>query len=405
MLSRTFLANGFWVTIRYAAFALLGIGLSLGFAHLAPKEVYGQYQFVLSLLALFSVFTLPGLNMAALKAISEKKPAALIEAVERSFRSSLYAVPIILLYGAYIYATNNRLLGGAIMGASVLFPFFYAPNTWYTYYEGQLRFRPVAIRTIIATVGATTAVLAGLYLELNVAWIIILFLAVSSLFSIYFYLQVKQAIQRDKTAIPSTLDLAYSHRVTAQKFAYTLSESLPPLAVAFFLGNTALASFQVANVFLSGVSGLIGALAAISLPLQFSQVKSSRHDLFSRNLATGAMASLGYWIVVQLIFLRMYGSAYEQSYILAQLLAGLPLLISMRTFLVNHFTAQDKNALIVTVYVIANLTAFVSFGVATQITDFTTASTTYLYVLNIALFFPLLWCYFQSNSAPNTTKI
>lgn len=393
MLSRAFLASSFWVSARYFLLAASGILLTLGFARLAPKEVLGQYQFVLSLLSLFSIFSLPGLNMAALRAVSEKKPRAVITAVHRSFRTSLVAVPILVAYGIYLLSNGDKALGATVIAASLIFPFFYAPNTWYAYFEGRSDFKPVAIRTVIASFAVTAAVLVGLWLDFSVFWLVATFLLLSSAFSLIFYFQVQRIVLAQKLKSGQDLDESYGRRVTAQKFVYTLSESLPPLAVSFFLGHAALAGFQIASIFLSGVSGLIGALAVISLPRFFTEAKSRHQNIFWQNVVIGLLASIGYYVVVRLIFTPMYGISYEESYVLAQALVILPLVVSLRTFLVNYFTARDENKLIIAVYITANLLALAVFALLVRESSFVQASASYLYTLNLLLTLPLLTRY------------
>src|SRR3972149_3093140 len=47
--------NGFLVIVRQGVVIAFGLVLSIAFARLVPQEVFGQYQFVLSVLAIVSV--------------------------------------------------------------------------------------------------------------------------------------------------------------------------------------------------------------------------------------------------------------------------------------------------------------------------------------------------------------
>ncbi len=380
--------------MRYGITALSGIAISLTFAHLASKELFGQYQLILSILSLFSIFSLPGLNMAALKAVSHDKPYAVIEAVRKSFLFSLGAIPFLLAYAAYLYIRNDESLAATLLLATILFPFFYAPNTWYTYYEGKSRFSQVAIRVIISTIAVTLAVMLGLVYKLSLIGITTLFLATSAILTSLFFWEVKRKVPRSSRP---QLDVAYGQRVTWQKFAFTLTEALPPLAISFWAGHTALATFQMANIFLSGISGLIGALAAISLPQLFAD-KDHRHtSTFLQNLFIGVIASISYFVIVELFFLKMYGQTYHASYVIARLIACIPLLISLRMFLVNYFTARDKNELIVIIYIAANSIGLIVFAsMVTHSISLEVAGATYLYILNALLLIPLIFRYFRS---------
>lgn len=381
--------------MRYGVTALSGIIISLAFARMSSKELFGQYQLILSILSLFSIFTLPGLNMAALKAASHDKPYAIIEAVRKSLLFSLIALPFLLAYAAYLFAKDEVQLATTLVFATLLFPFFYAPNTWYTYYEGKSRFSQVAIRVIISTLAVTLAVILGLVYKLPLTGITALFLATSAFMTCLFYWEIKRKIPRTPA---SGLDLAYGKRVTWQKFAFTLTEALPPLVISFWAGHAALATFQMANIFLGGISGLIGALAAISLPQLFTEKEHRHTNTFLQNLIIGIIASIGYFFIVELFFVKLYGPTYLSSYTMARFITGIPLLISLRMFLVNYFTAHDKNGAIITVYLAANLIGLIVFaGMASRNIPLETIGAIYLYVLNLLLFIPLVIRYFSSK--------
>lgn len=392
------MSSGFWVSARYICVALAGIVTTTAFARLASKETLGQYQYVLSILAIFSVFSLPGLNMAAMKAVGQKNHTGVLDAVAKSFWTSLFAVPFLFIYAVYLFQKGDYVVSMALAASTLLFPFFYAPNTWYAYYEGQSLFKPVAIRVVTSTILVTAVLVLGLYSKFDVVWLVCLYLAVSSLFSLYFYFEVRNAVKRTtKKSAKEPLDTKYGQRVTAQKFVYTMSESLPPITVGLLLGTVAVASFQVANVFLSGVSGLIGALAAISVPHFFTDLSSNHRNVFWQNVIIGILASIGYWVVIELIFMRIYGAQYTESFLLARSLVALPFLVSLRMFLVNYLTSRDKNYLIITSYLVANTVALGIFIYCSHRFSFSAAAASYLYALNILIFLPLAWAYFYGK--------
>lgn len=387
MLAKALLKNSFWVTTRYAYLSFTGFIVSLGFAHFVSKETFGQYQLVLATLGLLSFLSLPGLNIAAIKAMTKKQPQAVLEAIGYSFKWSLLAVPLLIGYGYYQLAHQQSVFGLSLIAAGVLFPLYYAPNTWYAFYEGQYQFRAVALRTIISATVVALALLTGLYFKLSVLWLVTIFLAVSSLFSFYFYLEIRRRLSGQPKRQKS-LDLGFGLRVSLQKSVYTISESLPPLAVGFLLGHASVAVFQIANLFLGAVSALIAALAAITLPALFTTPNATANA--AQALITGLLASLGYYLLVRLLFSYFYGPEYQTSYQIALLLTALPLVVAIRTFLVNYFTTQEKTGTIIVTYVLANLLSLGGFWLLTRSVSLVSATSGYLYLLNLTIVLPLL---------------
>lgn len=391
------LSNSVWVTLRYSVTSIAGFIIALAFARLASKEVFGQYQIILSTVALFSFLSLPGLNMAATKAVAQQKTNAVVEAVGKSFIWSLIGVPLLLGYGLYQLLDGQALFGGALMVAALFFPFYYAPNTWYVFYEGRSNFRPVAVRTIVSSLVVALLLVGALYLDLNVLWLITIFFAASTAFTLYYYYEVRRHLAADlATATAKHLDFGYGLRVTVQKSIFTLSEALPPLAVGFLLGHTAVAVFQAANLFLGAISGFIGALAAITLPSIFQLRRAAHGAVMRQTLIAGLVGSLGYYLIVRTLFGHFYGADYQGSYRIALSLTALPFIMAIKTTVVNYLTAEERNGVIVTVYAIANGVALGAFVFLSSRTTMSIASSSYLYLLNILILLPLLWYYWRS---------
>lgn len=194
-----FVGNGFWVTCRYVVIAAAGLVVSIAFSRLGTKELLGQYQFVLSFLAFVSIFSLPGLNVSVLKSISKKQDAGIIRAVKLSFLSSLIGMPIVIFYGLFrFFQDADFILGLTLILSGVLFAFYYAPNTWYAFYEGKSLFRPVSIRMMLVSMITSAGLVAGLYFGVNVLWLILIYLLFNTLFHWLFFFETIKKIKRQK---------------------------------------------------------------------------------------------------------------------------------------------------------------------------------------------------------------
>ena len=71
--------GGFWLTVGQVVTTLSVLALGIVFANVLPKDVYGTYKYLLAIAGIFSLFTLPGMNVA------------LIRAVARGFGGSYYS--------------------------------------------------------------------------------------------------------------------------------------------------------------------------------------------------------------------------------------------------------------------------------------------------------------------------
>lgn len=386
-------SNGFWVMLRYGMLAAFGLLFTVGFARFGSKELFGQYQFILSIIALFSVLSLPGFNIVALRSIATGGDVSIIRLVVRwSFFSSLLALPIIAGYVMY----RRSFLGDisiemtyALFAGALLFPFFYAPNTWYTAYEGKTRFMPVTIRTLISTGIATGALLASLFLHANVIVLVIIYFGVNALFSWYFYFEALDRNKSENKTNSNSLDIRYGFSVTLQKFSYGLSENIPPILISSFFGFNFLAVFQIAFFFVNTISGFLSALSTIYLPKLFGEEKLAHKKIILQNIVAGIFSSLFLAFLLQTVFLFFYGSGYSDSRMLAWMLLPLIVVSPIRIYLINFFTAKGSNTFIVLSFVLANLlSAILFFSVRNSGPTF--ATSVYMYSLSLFTLFLFL---------------
>jgi len=65
-----FLTQGSYLSIGHVISIICGFLLSIAFARFLPKEIYGQYRYILSVVAILAIFTLPGLKTAITQAVA-----------------------------------------------------------------------------------------------------------------------------------------------------------------------------------------------------------------------------------------------------------------------------------------------------------------------------------------------
>lgn len=388
-----FLKNGFWVSLRYGILALSGLIISIAFTRFGEKELLGQYQFVLSFISFVSIFSLLGLNVSALKSVIQGQEAGIIRAVRISFFASIIGAIIVIAYGIYRLNDNN-LLGSALILSGFSFPFFYAPNTWYTFYEGKSLFREVSLRTILINIAITLGIIPGLFFGLNVLVLIAIYLFINIIFHWAFYFEVLTKI-KDKSN--NLLDTKYGIYVSLQKFVYGFSNNAPPIAISFLFGFDLLAIYHITYYVIGTISGFLGSLSSIYMPLLFKNIKLDYKRIVLQNIAIGFLFFLGFGIFVKLFFLLLYGEDYMGSVQLAYYLSFILILLPLRIFLINFFTTQKKNFLIICVFAFANLISLGIFYLVKN-TGFNASVSIYLYSLQFLIVIPLLVVYFSTAS-------
>lgn len=398
-----FIKSGFLITFRYVFVSLFGLVLSIGFARLATKELLGEYQMIIAVLSLISIFSLPGLNLAALKSVTRGDDGAVVKAVRLSFLGSLLALPFIVGYAAYVFVIqDNSLIGAAFFLSAFFFPLFYAFNTWYVYYEARSIFYPVTWRVTLLSLLTTLGLLGALYLQANLLTLLAIYFGTNSLFNVIFFLEVWKKVKKEKKR-EETLDIGYGLSVSGQKFVFSLAENLPVLAISFLFGFEALALFQIAYFFMSATAGFMSGLSATYLPLLFRYKQLAYGRVLVQNIVVGIALFAIFRIFLEVFFIFMYGEAYRESLSIARNLSFLVIFFPLKTFLLNFLTTQSKNLAIVSIFLFANAISLMVLYL-TKNTPFPMSVSFYLYALNVFLVIPLLFIYF-SIASKNTDSI
>lgn len=388
------LANGKWIFLKFATVAIGGWLLSFVFARLGTKETLGQYQYVLSLLMLVSIFALPGLNTAALEAVAKGREGGVIRAKRLSFFFSLIAALVLVIIGAYkIFFSSHILLGETLIVAGILAPLYYAFNIWNIYYDGKSLFKESSLRTVILYIVLDAALIIGLLLHLDVLGLILVYLLVHIfLLGLYFFEVTKKIEDRSNDQI----DFKFGVNSSIQRFVFNLSNNIPALALAALFGVEAVAIYFIGYFIINAGSSLMGMLGYLYIPALFRGEKMNHRNIVFQNMAVGILFWLGFLIFIQYLFIPIYGIKYIESQQLAFAFSFLMVLVPLKIFLMNFFLTGKRNWMIITVVSIANV---LSLGLLYLVKDygFFISTISYIYALELLALIPMFFVYVRDN--------
>ncbi|MDR3583400.1 MAG: oligosaccharide flippase family protein [Candidatus Pacebacteria bacterium] len=271
-----FVKNGFWVALRQGAGVVAGLALSVTFARLASQEVYGQYQFVLSVLSIVSILSIPGLNLSITQSAARGHDGDYKEVVKVSFLWSLLGIPALLAVGAYYYATRSHPLGIAFMITAIFFPFFYAPNTWDSFLQGKGRFDVVTKYGIVQSmVNALATMVVIFFSRTSLIPIIMMYLVSYTFFNGYFYWRSLRYIEngkKDKDVF------RYGWFMNKINFLGVIAANIDSVLVGIFLGPVNLAVYAIVSLVSNRLSALLKSFFSVIFP-KIAQSEKSFSEL------------------------------------------------------------------------------------------------------------------------------
>ena len=104
-------SGNFWMLAGRLVGTGSGIILTLAFANLLPKEVFGIYKYVISAAGFLMAFSLPGLGTAIVRAVAQGSTGIIKKTLPAGLRWSLIGSTLALGGAGYYFVMGNIVLG------------------------------------------------------------------------------------------------------------------------------------------------------------------------------------------------------------------------------------------------------------------------------------------------------
>jgi O-antigen/teichoic acid export membrane protein len=329
-----FVKNGFWVLLSQLAEILAGVLLSVVFARFASKEIYGQYNFLFSIFAMFSIVSIPGFRNALVRSVARGYDGVYQKSTRLSLLWSLAGLPFMVLIGAYYFHEGDRLMALSLFAAAVLLPLYYAPVSWSAALQGKAKFNYRSILLIIQlTVNALSIILAILYAKENLLLLFMANIASMALLNVIYYFWVKARFVNNNRDDKIWKQSGY--KLSIIPFVSNVYSYLDKIMIGLLLGNEALAVYSIATAIAGKLTLQQKQILSIVQPKLYGGRTEKRLFRFSPKYF---MLSTGFSVIVVLFLPYLmdlfYGEKYAESVIYAQLymicfpLAGLAALFN-----------------------------------------------------------------------------
>jgi len=325
--------NEFWVYLRLGISLITGVAVSVIFARLAPKEIFGQYNFILAILTMASLFSIPGLTNAVMRSVARGYDGNYKQAAKIRFLWSLLGIPALLGVGAYYYYYNTQIIGICLMISSVFFPLMWAPSIWEGFLVGKKRFDLTARYGSIQSSISAVAIIGILFLNANHLVLIIATYVITN--SFLTFLLYRRSLKYIENEAKDDECKRYGYFLTTAAIAGTLADNIDKVLLGILLGAPQLAIYSIAKLIPDRIRNLLKPALSPLMP-KFSQDGIEMGEVqrkMKRFILPLVLATLGgsllYWLFIDDIVLLLFSSKYMDSIkyakmLLLMILASIP---------------------------------------------------------------------------------
>ena len=343
---RYLVGGGSWIVLGQAVSAISAFALAVAFANLVPPEVYGTYKYLISIAAMFSIFTLPGMATAISRTVALGNEEAIHNITRARVRFSFVGSAFALSGSCYYLLNGNSELAIAFFLIGSTLPFFDTTTTYLSYLTGKGRFdlqtRYHALTqciSVIVLVGALLftdhiiLILLAYFLPLIVARAVLYFVVTNTI--------------PDKPNSSSADTALYGVHLTVMNILSTIAGQVDKILLWQLVGPAQVAVYTAAVAIPEQIKGPLKGLSDVVFP-KFAQKTPTeiRRDfpLLLKKMGLYALVlfavATAYIAIAPSVF-NLFFTQYIESVYYSQILA-LSLVTNVSSVALAILAAQEK---------------------------------------------------------------
>lgn len=334
--------SGFWVNLGSVSISLFSFVLYLAFARFLPPEVYGTYQYLLSLSTVVGALTLVGMNGAAARAVARGAEGTVRVAVITQLRWSIVPLMVAAAGGLYYFMQGNVLLGTGLILIGAFVPINNAFNTYAALPAGRGDFKQLFLLSLFNSSLYYPALIVAAFFSNAALLLLFANLASQAIAVVLASIWIRRTYRPNPTVDPDSL--VYGKHLSAMGFASTAITQLDNLLVFHFLGAAPLALYSFATAVPDRIAGLMKFLPAAVVPRLSSrspaEIAASLRGRIGWAVGVSALLAIGYTLIAYPLFLFFF-PAYITAVPYSMLCAAM-IVPAVSTVLVSALTAGRR---------------------------------------------------------------
>ncbi len=256
--------NTFWLNLNSTITSIFSFVLSILIARFIDKDVYGTYQFILSIGIIVNAFTLTGMNTAITNAVAKgEDDGILISSVKYQIRLSFIPFIVGLLISIYYLTQNNTIIFIGVFIVSIMIPLTNTFNTWGAFLNGKKDFKKIFIYNQIINIAYYSSLIFIIIKYPKTLILVFVSLTVTMLANLFIYKSIAKEIN-SRYYSQETID--HGRKLSISNILPIILMQADNLIVFHILGPKMLAVYLFASNIPERFIGIIRPLSNIAFP-------------------------------------------------------------------------------------------------------------------------------------------
>lgn len=314
--------GGSWLGLGQIVSMLSVFITSIAFADLLPKETFGTYKYVLSVLNILIVSTLTGMDSAISQSVARGYDGSFIKGVKTKIRWGFIGTISSIILAIYYYSQSNIELAIVFCIVSIFVPFGESFDMYNSLLWGKKLFNIQTQYNIVRKIISLVAIVCTLILTDNLYIILSVYFLVTVIPAGFFLYKTVKKYLSNKNEDESVIK--YGKDLSAIYVISLIIGELDKILIFHYLGAIDLAVYAFAVAPNDQIKGVLKNLNSLAFP-KFAQkngdeIKSSiSHKVLVLTILTATII-LSY-ILIAPIFFKIFFPKYLISIRYSQILS------------------------------------------------------------------------------------
>jgi len=297
-----------WLVSSQFISAITSLLFAVAVSYFLTKEAYGTYKYALSMAAAISIFSLPGVGAAIIKAVSSGKEGSLQQGIKLRLKWGLIGIILGIVVGLYYLVQGNSTLGIIFIIIGITTPVSEALVSYLAFLNGKKEFRVIAISNIVSQLIGYTAIILVIFITNNPLYIVATYCFVWLTLRYALYLYTKNKYQLNQ-AVDSEMSRNSKH-ISVMEIANIAANHIDKLLLWHFTGAGAVAIYSIASAIPNQAVSVIKNVKIISQPSLVNTSEEVIAKSFVRRIIiifiTINIIILGYYFLSPLLFTYLF---------------------------------------------------------------------------------------------------
>jgi O-antigen/teichoic acid export membrane protein len=338
------LSGTFWGGVSQVASIASALALSIVISRYVPKDVYGEYKYILSIVSLLPILSLTGIGSAVLQSVSRGFDGALAEGFRANLRWSYAIFTGALALALYYFWQGNFTLGFGILLGGCISPFMTSATLATSFLLAKKDFvRNALLFGVLGSVGPAIALMATALLHGGTLALVSVYFVANLMTDLYLYWHTMRVYKPARAARDPHMH-SYAKHLSVMGVVSSLAGNIDQVLIFHFIGPIELAVYNFATGIVDQTKGPLKNLDQMLQARFAGRDAKEIHGSAGSKFILLALTSIGiiilYSAVAPFIYQILF-PAYTEAVPYSQLYA-LSLLGIVQGPIIAYFSAHKK---------------------------------------------------------------